>query len=91
MVVGISLQPILACTCAEVVIATLRGDGNVLVRVDTSGRVLELALFLDEYWARERCEGAAHVNLEAEFGCLAGQAVFLSLDQMAECCNWRCS
>eukprot|EP00798_Chlamydomonas_sp_ICE-L_P030011 gene30011-18086_t len=38
----------------EVVLATLRGDGTVLIPIDTSGRVLELALFLDEFWARER-------------------------------------
>lgn len=34
--------------------ATLRGDGNVLLPVDSAGRVLELLLFLDGYWAERR-------------------------------------
>lgn len=29
---------------------TLRGDGNVLIAVDTAGRVLELAQLLDQIW-----------------------------------------
>lgn len=29
---------------------TLRGDGNVLISVDTAGRVLELAQLLDQIW-----------------------------------------
>lgn len=29
---------------------TLRSDGNVLIAVDTAGRVLELAQLLDQIW-----------------------------------------
>lgn len=29
---------------------TLRADGNVLIAVDTAGRVLELAQLLDQIW-----------------------------------------
>ncbi|KAL1277019.1 hypothetical protein QQF64_023692 [Cirrhinus molitorella] len=32
------------------VMETLRGDGNVLISVDTAGRVLELAQLLDQIW-----------------------------------------
>ncbi|XP_025070311.1 cleavage and polyadenylation specificity factor subunit 2 isoform X2 [Alligator sinensis] len=32
------------------VLETLRGDGNVLIAVDTAGRVLELAQLLDQIW-----------------------------------------
>ncbi|KAG1678052.1 hypothetical protein FOA52_000848 [Chlamydomonas sp. UWO 241] len=38
----------------EVIIATLRGDGCVLIPVDTAGRVLEVALLLEEFWAQEK-------------------------------------
>eukprot|EP00955_Chlamydomonas_euryale_P090530 364553-Chlamydomonas_euryale.AAC.4 len=41
----------------EVVVATLRGDGNVLVPVDAAGRVLEVALLLEEFWAHEKWVG----------------------------------
>lgn len=36
-------------------IATLRGDGNVLIPVDAAGRVLEVALLLEEFWVQEKC------------------------------------
>lgn len=32
------------------VMETLRGNGNVLIAVDTAGRVLELAQLLDQIW-----------------------------------------
>lgn len=32
------------------VMETLRGSGNVLIAVDTAGRVLELAQLLDQIW-----------------------------------------
>ncbi|KAK9409486.1 Cleavage and polyadenylation specificity factor subunit 2 [Crotalus adamanteus] len=32
------------------ILETLRGDGNVLIAVDTAGRVLELAQLLDQIW-----------------------------------------
>lgn len=37
------------CESANV-LETLRGDGNVLIAVDTAGRVLELAQLLDQIW-----------------------------------------
>lgn len=36
----------------DAVIKTLRGDGNVLLPVDTAGRILELILILEQYWAQ---------------------------------------
>lgn len=38
------------CSCLANVLETLRGDGNVLIAVDTAGRVLELAQLLDQIW-----------------------------------------
>lgn len=38
----------------ESVIATFRNGGNVLIPVDSAGRVLELCLFLDQYWQSQR-------------------------------------
>jgi len=37
----------------ECILKTLRSDGNVLVCIDTAGRVLELAYFLDQLWKNE--------------------------------------
>lgn len=37
-------------SCLANVLETLRGDGNVLIAVDTAGRVLELAQLLDQIW-----------------------------------------
>jgi cleavage and polyadenylation specificity factor subunit 2 len=34
----------------EVIMATLRADGSVLIPVDTAGRVLELLLLLERHW-----------------------------------------
>ncbi|EED89389.1 cleavage and polyadenylation specificity factor, partial [Thalassiosira pseudonana CCMP1335] len=42
----------------ESMMAALRRDGNVLLPVDASGRVLELLLILDRYWERQRLGGA---------------------------------
>ncbi|XP_026691028.2 cleavage and polyadenylation specificity factor subunit 2-like [Ciona intestinalis] len=36
------------------IIETMRGDGNVLIAVDTAGRVLELAILLDQLWRDTR-------------------------------------
>ena len=47
--------------------STLRGDGCVLVPVDAAGRVLELLLLLEEFWAREKW-----------VSCTRGWCVFLS-------------
>jgi len=46
--------------------ATLRGsDGSVLIPCDASGRVLEVALLLDAFWAREKWVGGAGPRAEA--------------------------
>jgi cleavage and polyadenylation specificity factor subunit 2 len=42
----------------ESVMAALRRDGNVLLPVDASGRVLELLLILDKHWEKQRLSGA---------------------------------
>ncbi|XP_047974460.1 cleavage and polyadenylation specificity factor subunit 2 [Salvia hispanica] len=34
----------------DAILKTLRADGNILVPVDTAGRVLELLLILEQYW-----------------------------------------
>lgn len=41
----------------DAVMAALRRDGNVLLPVDASGRVLELLLLLDRHWMRHRLGG----------------------------------
>lgn len=45
-------------TLVETILAVLRRDGNVLMPVDASGRVLELLLFLSQHWDRHRFAGA---------------------------------
>ena len=45
-------------TLTETVLAVLRRDGNVLLPVDASGRVLELLLLLSQHWDRHRLGGA---------------------------------
>jgi len=42
----------------ESIMAALRRDGNVLLPVDASGRVLELLLILDRHWEKQRLGGA---------------------------------
>ena len=41
----------------EHTLAVLRRDGNVLIPVDASGRVLELVLLLSQHWDRHRLQG----------------------------------
>jgi cleavage and polyadenylation specificity factor subunit 2 len=41
----------------EHVLSVLRRDGNVLIPVDASGRVLELILLLSQHWDRHRLQG----------------------------------
>ncbi|CAF5229882.1 unnamed protein product, partial [Rotaria magnacalcarata] len=36
------------------ILETMRRDGNVLICVDTAGRVLELALLLEQLWRNEQ-------------------------------------
>ncbi|KAK9816483.1 hypothetical protein WJX72_000827 [[Myrmecia] bisecta] len=38
----------------DTIMATLRGNGNVLIPVDTAGRVLELSLQLEKHWSEHR-------------------------------------
>uniref|UniRef100_A0A061R5T7 Cleavage and polyadenylation specificity factor subunit 2 n=1 Tax=Tetraselmis sp. GSL018 TaxID=582737 RepID=A0A061R5T7_9CHLO len=38
----------------DLIISTLRGDGNVLLPVDSAGRALELLLMLDSHWTDRR-------------------------------------
>jgi cleavage and polyadenylation specificity factor subunit 2 len=45
-------------TLTETVLAVLRRDGNILLPVDASGRVLELLLLLSQHWDRHRLTGA---------------------------------
>ena len=42
----------------EHILSVLRRDGNVLLPVDASGRVLELILLLSQHWERHRLQGA---------------------------------
>ena len=45
------------------VIATLRGGGNVLIPVDSGSRVLEVCLAFDRYWASSKKRGAYNLAL----------------------------
>ncbi|XP_059667087.1 cleavage and polyadenylation specificity factor subunit 2 [Cornus florida] len=36
----------------DAILKTLRADGNVLIPVDTAGRILELILILEQFWAQ---------------------------------------
>lgn len=42
----------------EHILSVLRRDGNVLMPVDASGRVLELVLLLNQHWEKQRLQGA---------------------------------
>ncbi|KAL1565556.1 cleavage and polyadenylation specificity factor subunit 2 [Salvia divinorum] len=37
----------------DAILKTLRADGNILIPVDTGGRVLELLLILEQYWEHQ--------------------------------------
>jgi cleavage and polyadenylation specificity factor subunit 2 len=45
-------------TLIETILAVLRRDGNVLMPIDASGRVLEYILLLSQHWDRHRLAGA---------------------------------
>jgi cleavage and polyadenylation specificity factor subunit 2 len=55
------LKPLLVAQAernvTEHVMSVLRRDGNVLLPVDASGRVLELVLLLSQHWDRQRLQG----------------------------------
>lgn len=42
----------------EFALSVLRREGNILFPVDAAGRVLELILFLDQQWGRQRLSGS---------------------------------
>lgn len=44
---------------ADEIFKALKGDGNVLIPVDTAGRALELLIFLEQLWAEERFKSYA--------------------------------
>eukprot|EP00659_Diplonema_papillatum_P015695 gene15695-23959_t len=51
------------CMQKATVMATLRKDGNVLIPVDTAGRVLELLLLLEDHWRDTYGESGAPYTL----------------------------
>ena len=60
----------------EAILAVLRRDGNVLLPVDASGRVLELILLLQRTWEKQRLQGTYNlcwlgpmVHNTREFAC----------------------
>lgn len=48
--VSIWFAAILGRELLDAVLSTLRGDGSVLLPVDSAGRVLELILLLERHW-----------------------------------------
>jgi cleavage and polyadenylation specificity factor subunit 2 len=48
-------------TLTETVLSVLRRDGNVLLPVDCSGRVLELILLLNQEWEKQRLHSVYHL------------------------------
>ena len=51
-----------SCCSLANILETQRNDGNVLIAVDTAGRVLELAQLLDQIW-RTKDAGLAAYSL----------------------------
>ncbi len=50
----------------ESVVSTFRAGGNVLLPIDTAGRALELAYFLDQYWQSQRIAAYSLVLLSTQ-------------------------
>ncbi|XP_030854971.1 cleavage and polyadenylation specificity factor subunit 2 [Strongylocentrotus purpuratus] len=46
----------------DIILNTMRNEGNVLISVDTAGRVVELSLLLDQLW-RNQDSGLGNYNL----------------------------
>lgn len=67
---------------------TLRGDGNVLIAVDTAGRVLELAQLLDQIW-RTKDAGLGVYSL-ALLNNVSYNVVEFSKSQVCFDFNWKC-
>lgn len=66
------------------IMATLRRDGNVLLPVDASGRVLELLLVLDRHWERQRLSGAYNLCWVSPMGYNTIEFARSQLEWMAE-------
>jgi len=47
-------QIVLTVLVLVATLETLRKDGSVLIPTDTAGRVLELALLLEDYWTKNK-------------------------------------
>ena len=68
----------------ELVMAALRRGGNVLLPVDTSGRVLELLLLLNQYWDKNRL--ATAYNL-----CWVGPMTWNTIEYARSQLEWMAS
>lgn len=68
----------------DTVLSVLRRDGNVLLPVDTSGRVLELVLLLDRLWERQRLASAYNL-------CWLGPMVTNTIDFARSQLEWMAS
>lgn len=63
----------------EHILSVLRRDGNVLLPVDASGRVLELVLLLSQHWEKHRLQGAYNL---VWLGSMVGNTVDFSRAQL---------
>lgn len=63
----------------EHILGVLRREGNVLLPVDASGRVLELVLLLSQYWERHRLQGAYNL---VWLGSMVGNTIDFSRAQL---------
>lgn len=71
--------PLAQRTLVEHVLSVLRRDGNVLLPVDASGRVLELVLLLSQHWERQRLQ--ATYNL-VWLGAMVGNTIDFCRSQL---------
>lgn len=70
---------------ADLILATLRGsDGCVLIPTDSAGRVLELALTLDEIWAREKFDRVYPLVLISDVARAVAEAAQSQLEWMSD-------
>jgi cleavage and polyadenylation specificity factor subunit 2 len=63
----------------EHILSVLRRDGNVLMPVDASGRVLEVILLLSQHWERHRLQGAYNL---VWLGSMVGNTIDFSRSQL---------
>eukprot|EP00980_Cylindrotheca_fusiformis_P015827 scaffold4634_cov122-Cylindrotheca_fusiformis.AAC.8 len=66
-------------TLVEHILSVLRRDGNVLLPVDASGRVLELVLLLSQHWERHRLQGAYNL---VWLGSMVGNTIDFARSQL---------